>query len=240
MSDPSQENPDQLEDAASEEAAEALDLAELEKLEAAGPQSGETREQFAQRLHEAQVTRHKARQANRKPGTTKGLVIINTGNGKGKTTAALGVVFRAWGRGMRVCMLQFIKAATANWGETRAARQLGIEIIAMGDGFTWLSENIENDKALARECWELCKQKIMSGDYDIVILDEMTYTLSYGWLDVHEVIETLKARPEGQHIIITGRNAVPELIEYADMVTEMTEVKHPYRQGILAQKGIEF
>ena len=225
---------------AREEAEEALDLEELEKIEAAGPQSGETREQFAQRLHEAQLARHKARRVNRKAGTTKGLVIVNTGNGKGKTTAALGVLFRAWGRGMRVCMLQFIKASTANWGETRAAKRLGIEIIPMGDGFTWLSEDIEKDKALARQCWELCKEKIMSGDYDIVILDEMTYTLSYGWLDVAAVIETLKARPADQHVIITGRNAVAELTDYADMVTEMTEVKHPYRQGILAQKGIEF
>lgn len=231
-----------LPEAAEDEAAEeALELAELEKIEAAGPQAGETREQFAQRLHEAQVTRHKQRKENRQSGTkTKGLVIINTGNGKGKTTAALGVVFRAWGRGMRVCILQFIKAATANWGETRAARRLNIEIIPMGDGFTWLSDDIEKDKALARQCWALCQEKILSGEYDIIVLDEMTYTLSYGWLDVNEVIETLKQRPPNQHVIITGRNAVPELIEYADMVTEMNEVKHPYRQGILAQKGIEF
>ncbi len=224
----------------SEEEEEALELAALEKLEAAGPLPGETREAFATRLHEAQVARHKKRKANPKKGVTKGLVIVNTGNGKGKTTAALGVIFRAWGRGMRVCMLQFIKATTANWGETRAARRLGIEIIPMGDGFTWLSDDIEKDKATARQCWALCKEKIMSGQYDIVVLDEMTYTLSYGWLDTQEVIETLKARPEGQHVIITGRNAVPELVEYADLVTEMTEIKHPYQQGIMAQKGIEF
>jgi cob(I)alamin adenosyltransferase len=222
---------------------EAEDLAELEtleKLEAEGPRPGETREEFAARLHEAQVARHQQRKAKRMKRVTKGLVVINTGNGKGKTTAALGVMLRAWGRGMRVSMLQFIKAKTGNWGENRAAKMLGLEIIPMGDGFTWTSENIEKDKAMARECWELCKEKIMSGQYDIVILDEITYVLSYGWLPVEEVIETLKQRPAGQHVIITGRNALPELVEYADLVTEMTEIKHPYKAGIQAQRGIEF
>ncbi len=223
-----------------EDAEDALELAELERMEAEGPQPGETRDEFAARLHTAQVKRHQKRKESRQKGTIKGLVIINTGNGKGKTTAALGVLFRAWGRGMKVCMLQFIKAKTANWGETRAAKKLGVEIIPMGDGFTWLSEDIEKDKMMARQCWDLCKEKILGGEYDIVILDEMTYVLSYGWLPVDEVIETLKQRPEGMHVIITGRNAVPELVEYADMVTEMNEIKHPYRQGIQAQRGIEF
>lgn len=217
------------------------ELKELQALEAAGPLPGETRDQFATRLHEAQVALHKKHKAQKtRPGSLKGLVIVNTGNGKGKTTAALGVLFRAWGRGMRVCMLQFIKSTTSNYGENKAAKRLGIEIIPMGDGFTWLSEDIEKDKATARKCWELCQQKISSGEYDIVILDEMTYALSYGWLDVNEVINFLKQRPAGQHIIITGRNALPELVEYADLVTEMNEVKHPYSQGIKAQKGIEF
>jgi cob(I)alamin adenosyltransferase len=222
------------------DADDSLELKELQAMEAAGPQPGETREQFATRLHEAQVVLHKKHKTKTRSRGQKGLVIVNTGNGKGKTTAALGVLFRAWGRGMRVCMLQFIKATTSNYGETKAAKRLGIEMIAMGDGFTWLSEDIEKDKATARKCWELCQQKIVSGEYDIVILDEMTYTLSYGWLDVNEVIAVLKQRPAGMHIIITGRNAVPELVEYADMVTEMNEIKHPYTQGIKAQKGIEF
>ncbi|MDB5080575.1 MAG: Cob(I)yrinic acid a,c-diamide adenosyltransferase [Chloroflexi bacterium] len=222
------------------DADDSLELKELQAMEAAGPQPGETREQFATRLHEAQVVLHKKHKTKTRSRGQKGLVIVNTGNGKGKTTAALGVLFRAWGRGMRVCMLQFIKATTSNYGETKAAKRLGIEMIAMGDGFTWLSEDIEKDKATARKCWELCQQKIVSGEYDIVILDEMTYTLSYGWLDVNEVIAVLKQRPAGMHIIITGRNALPELVEYADMVTEMNEIKHPYTQGIKAQKGIEF
>ena len=170
-----------------------------------------------------------------------GLVIINTGNGKGKTTAALGLLTRAWGRDWNVCMLQFIKAKTGNYGENRAARKMGVELIPLGDGFTWLSKDIEKDKALARECWELCKEKIASDAYDLVIMDELTYPLVYGWLPVSEVIDVLEARPQGLHVVITGRDAPQELVDYADLVTEMREVKHPYRtEGLKAQPGIEF
>ena len=117
----------------------------------------------------------------RAPGRSgKGLVIVNTGNGKGKTTAALGVLMRAWGQDLRVVMLQFIKARTANWGEIRAARKMGVELIPLGDGFTWMSSDIEKDRALAQECWCLCREKIESGQYDVVILDEMTYCFKYG------------------------------------------------------------
>lgn len=168
------------------------------------------------------------------------LVVVNTGDGKGKTTAALGVLFRAWGRGMRVIMLQFIKATTSNYGEDRAAKKLGVEIIPLGGGFTWLSKDIEKDKALARQLWEICKEKISSGQYDIVILDEFTYPLAYGWLPIDEVLDFLRSRPPGIHIIITGRGAPPELIEFADLVTEMRDIKHPYEKGIKAQPGLEF
>jgi cob(I)alamin adenosyltransferase len=170
----------------------------------------------------------------------KSLVVVNTGNGKGKTTAALGVLFRAWGRGMSVCMLQFIKSTTSHYGENRAAEKIGMEMISLGGGFTWLSKDIEKDKALARELWQQCKTKIASGDYDIVALDEFTYPLSYGWLPVEEVIEFLEARPKRTHVIITGRDAPQALIDYADLVTEMREIKHPFQQGIKAQPGIEF
>ncbi len=173
--------------------------------------------------------------------TRRGLVILNTGDGKGKTTAALGVLMRAWGRGWKVVMLQFIKAETGNFGEHRAARKMDLEIIPLGSGFTWLSKDIEKDKALARTCWEQCKQRLVNGDYDIVALDEITYPLTYGWLPVEEVIETLRTRPPHVHVILTGRDAPAELVEFADLVTEMQEVKHPYRlQGIKAQAGIEF
>jgi cob(I)alamin adenosyltransferase len=170
----------------------------------------------------------------------KSLVVVNTGHGKGKTTAALGILFRAWGRGLRVVMLSFIKTKTSNYGEERAARKIGVEIIPMGGGYTWLSKDIEKDKALARECWQLAREKIDSGQYDVVILDEFTYPLSYGWLPMEEVLETLRNRPPGLHVVITGRDAPQELIDFADLVTEMREVKHPYQKGIKAQPGIEF
>ncbi len=168
------------------------------------------------------------------------LVIVLTGQGKGKTTAALGVVLRAWGRGMKAVVLQFVKRRTANYGENRAARKLGIEMIPLGEGFTWLSKDIEKDKATARQCWELARQKINSGQYDIVVLDEMTYPMTYGWIPVEEVIDTLRQRPQGLHVIVTGRDAPQELIDLADLVTEMREVKHPYQKGVKARPGIDF
>ena len=170
----------------------------------------------------------------------KSLVVVNTGNGKGKTTAALGVLLRAWGRGLNVCMLQFIKSTTSNYGENRAAKRIGLEIISLGGGFTWLSKDIEKDKALARDLWKQCQDKIGSGDYDVVALDEFTYPLTYGWLPVDEVIAFLAARPPRTHVIITGRDAPQELIDFADLVTEMREIKHPFQQGVKAQPGIEF
>ncbi len=173
-------------------------------------------------------------------GRRRGMVVINTGNGKGKTTAALGVLFRAWGRGLKVVMFQFIKQTTSNYGENRAARKLGIEMIPLGGGFTWLSKDIEKDKALAREGWERCKQALSSSDYQLVVLDEITYPVTYGWLPVEEVIEALKQRPPQQHVILTGRQAHEQLVEYADLVTEMQEIKHPFNLGIKAQPGLDF
>ena len=174
------------------------------------------------------------------PRINKGLVIVNTGNGKGKTTAAMGVLFRAWGRGMNVVMLQFIKHTTANFGEQRAAQKIGVTVRAMGDGFTWRSQNLEQSADLARALWEDAKEVIAAGEYDVVILDEFTYPMHYGWIPVEDVLEALQARPEMQHVIITGRHAPPALVEYADLVTEMSVVKHPYESGIKAQPGIEF
>ena len=170
----------------------------------------------------------------------KGLVIVNTGNGKGKTTAAMGLMFRAWGRDFKVIMLQFIKHSTANFGEQRAAQKIGIEMRSMGDGFTWRSKDLDQSADMARAHWEDCKEIIATGGYDVVVLDEFTYPMHYGWIDVADVVEVLKNRPEMQHVIITGRNAKDELIEIADLVTEMTQIKHPFRSGVKAQKGIEF
>lgn len=170
----------------------------------------------------------------------RGLVIVNTGNGKGKTTAALGILLRAWGRDLRVVMFQFIKHQTANWGESRAARKMGVDIIPLGSGFTWLSKDLEHDRALANEGWQRCRQAIEGGTYHVVILDEITYCFRYGWLDLAEVCDVLRHRPPNQHVIITGRDAPPALIDFADLVTEMREVKHPFASGVKAQPGIEF
>jgi cob(I)alamin adenosyltransferase len=168
------------------------------------------------------------------------LVLLYTGNGKGKTTSALGVTMRAWGRGWSICWLQFIKSTTSHYGETRAAEAMGIETIPLGDGFTWLSKDIEKDKALAREGWALAREKIESGRYDLVVLDEITYPVTYGWLDADEVVTALRDRPADVDVILTGRDAAPELVELADLVTNMTEVKHPYQSGIKAQPGIDY
>ena len=171
----------------------------------------------------------------------KGLVIINTGDGKGKTTAALGMMLRAWGRGLKVCAVQFIKSEKARYGEQMAAEKLGIEMVPSGRGFTWTSKDLGEDAARARHGWEVATDKILSGGYDVVVLDEITYPVRYGWIDVRDVLDVLRRRPPLQHVVLTGRNAQLELIEYADLVTEMRSIKHPYHdQGIKAQKGVEF
>src|SRR5215469_17027400 len=145
----------------------------------------------------------------------KGLVIVNTGNGKGKTTAALGVALRACGYGMRVMMIQFFKGKW-KYGELRSAPKLGtFQIQPMGHGFTWESKDIEIDKRMVREAWQATQEKILSGDYEVVILDEINYALSYGFLPVEDVVGFLKSKPPMLHVILTGRNAKPEIIEIA-------------------------
>lgn len=183
-----------------------------------------------------------ARAASRREHIKKGLVIVNTGDGKGKTTAALGILMRAWGRDMRLGGVQFFKHENASFGELKAAERMGIQLTPMGDGFTWTSKDIDETRAKAIHGWEMAKTQIASGNYDIYLLDEFTYVMVYGWLSAAEVVEWLKAnKPPMLHLIITGRNAPPELIEYADLVTEMKEIKHPFKeQGIHAQRGIEF
>ena len=170
----------------------------------------------------------------------KGLIIVNTGNGKGKTTAALGVALRGCGYGMKVIMLQFFKGKW-KYGELRSAPKLEtFEIRPMGQGFTWESKDIEVDKRMVREAWQAAREKILSEGYDVVILDEINYALSYGFLPLEDVVDFLRKKPAMLHVILTGRDARPEIIEIADMVTEMREIKHPFQQGISAQKGIEF
>ncbi len=172
---------------------------------------------------------------------THGLVIVYTGDGKGKTTAALGTLLRAWGRGLRVGVVQFIKSETGTWGEVRAAHQLKIEWRIMGDGFTWRSKDLARTEAKVQHAWSLAQEEIISGHFDLLILDEIMYAFGFGWLDVNEVIAWLKGhKPAELHLIFTGRAAPPELVDYADLVTEMREIKHPYARGIKAQPGIEF
>jgi len=174
----------------------------------------------------------------------KGLLIVYTGPGKGKTTCALGTAFRAVGQGLRVLMVQFIKGSW-HYGELDAAKMLGddkFEIRPMGRGFVKVgsAETDPEDTRLAEECWETGRAAIYSGKYDLVILDEINYVISYKMLKADVVAEALKGRPEQVHVICTGRNAHPLLVEQADLVTEMKEVKHPYTKGILAQRGIDY
>lgn len=182
------------------------------------------------------------RRADGEQGIRKGLVIVYTGNGKGKTTAALGTLLRAWGRDMSVAVVQFLKNEHARFGEIRAAEKLGVDWYGTGDGFTWRSRNPDETAGKAVAGWELAKGKIACGQYDVLLLDEFTYPLYYGWLNTTEVIAWLREnKPPTLHLIITGRYAPPELIAYADLVTEMQCVKHPLQeQGIRAQAGIEF
>jgi len=171
----------------------------------------------------------------------KNLLIVHTGDGKGKTTAALGMVFRAWGRGMKVCVIQFIKAETGQWGEVKAAKKLGIEWHTTGDGFTWLSKDMDETTARALHGWEIAKEKISSGNYDLIVLDEFTYPLTNNWLDTTKVLEWIRInQPSNLHLVITGRSAPAALIQQADLVTEMLMIKHPFEHGVQAQPGIEF
>ena len=174
---------------------------------------------------------------------TRGLLIVHTGNGKGKTTAALGLLMRAAGRGLNCCMIQFMKSRNDRYGEHLAADKLGIEVHTMGDGFTWDTKNPEQDRQTARHTWQLCVEKLRSGDYDLIVFDELVYVLSYQMLAVEEVLEEFRVVREAQpslHIVVTGRDAPEQLIAQADLVTEMREIKHPFSAGIKAQQGIEF
>jgi cob(I)alamin adenosyltransferase len=174
---------------------------------------------------------------------TRGLLIVNTGHGKGKTTCALGLMMRAAGQGLHCCMIQFMKSRNDRYGEHVSAEKLGIEIHTMGDGFTWDTKNPEQDRQTARATWNLCVEKLKSGDYDLLVFDELVYVLSYGMLPVDEVISEIRAARETQpalHVVVTGRDAPKELIDAADLVTEMSEIKHPFQAGIRAQRGIEF
>ncbi|MBD1912587.1 MULTISPECIES: cob(I)yrinic acid a,c-diamide adenosyltransferase [unclassified Leptolyngbya] len=179
----------------------------------------------------------------------KGLIVVNTGNGKGKTTAALGMVLRSLGHGYRVAIVQFIKGAwepaektvLAPWTESRDGQSAQLEFYAMGEGFTWETQDRERDIQKAEEAWERAIALIRNPDYRLILLDEINIALKMGYLSVDAVLAGLAEKPEMTHVILTGRGAPAALIEQADLVTEMTLVKHPFReQGVKAQPGIEF
>ena len=173
----------------------------------------------------------------------RGLIIVNTGPGKGKTTAAMGTALRAVGNGMKVLMLQFLKGSW-HYGELDAVKAFGENFIMkqMGRGFVKVggAETDPEDIKLVEQAWAEADAAIMSGKWDLVILDEINYAISYGMLDPGKVAETLKRKPELVHVILTGRNAHPTIIELADTVTEMKQVKHAYEKGVIAQRGIEY
>jgi cob(I)alamin adenosyltransferase len=200
-------------------------------------------------------------------GERRGLVIVNTGDGKGKSTAAFGLALRAHGRGKAVKIFQFMKVPSARFGEHRAFEQLaslgpspgrsqggpapsggsddaqrgawGPIVEGLGDGFSWKSQDLEHSAQLARDGWQKAKAAILSGDYFMITLDEITYPLIYGWLPLDDVLATLKTRPAQVHVVLTGRRCPAEIIELADTVTEMTMIKHAFKAGIPAQRGIE-
>lgn len=168
------------------------------------------------------------------------LVLVHTGDGKGKSTAAFGVMLRAVARGWKVAVIQFLKSGDWKVGEEAIGRQLGVDWWALGDGFTWDAAELSESEAVAREAWSFAAARIAGGEYDLVILDEVTYPMNWGWIDPAEVVETIRNRPPSVNVVVTGRDASDPLISIADTVTEMVKVKHPYDQGVMARRGIDF
>lgn len=190
--------------------------------------------------------RGSAEPKRRKP-RDKPLLMVVTGHGKGKSTSAFGMLLRAWARGYRCGVFQFVKSGKWKVGEAKAAAALaaspeggGIDWEKMGDGWSWLSRDLDESQALAREGWEEVKRAIADERYEFLLLDEITYPLKWGWIDVEELVDTIRKRPGFQHVVITGRDAPPELMEAADLVSEVVKVKHPMDAGIRAQQGIEW
>jgi cob(I)alamin adenosyltransferase len=169
-----------------------------------------------------------------------GLLVVYTGHGKGKTTAALGMVFRALGRGLRVTVVQFIKGKWKTGERVFAESLPQLRFLVMGLGFTWESDDISRDKAAARAAWAEARKEISSGERELVVLDELTYAFHYGFLELEEVLQTLRSRPAGVHVVITGRDAPEALLELADLVTEMKLLKHPFQRGEKARLGVDF
>lgn len=174
------------------------------------------------------------------PTRATSLVLVHTGDGKGKSTAAFGTALRAIARGWKVCVVQFIKSGDWKVGEEKVGRELGMDWWTLGDGFTWDSESMDRSEAVARAAWDAAKDKIASGAYEMVLLDEITYPMNWRWIDTTDVAATLRARPPHVNVIATGRDAPAELLEIADTVTSMEKVKHAFDAGVRAKRGIDF
>ena len=170
----------------------------------------------------------------------RGLLLVYTGHGKGKTTAALGLVFRALGRGMKVAVVQFIKGKWKTGERKFAATVPGLTFLVMGEGFTWESDDLSRDKAAAEKAWGTAGELIASGEHAVVVLDEITYAINYGFVQVDAVLQTLAQRPAHVHVVVTGRNAPEAIVAAADLVTEMRSLRHPFERGIAAQPGVDF
>jgi cob(I)alamin adenosyltransferase len=205
-------------------------------------ESRESEEEIDRRHNEKMARRKAARERMLATKTEeRGLLIVHTGKGKGKSTAAFGMVLRCLGHGMRVGIVQFVKGVWTT-GERLALERFGdlVTCRAMGEGFTWDTQNRARDIAAARKAWETAKAMMSDPSHRLVLLDELNIVLRYDYLPLDEVVAALKAKPPDLHVVVTGRNARPELIEAADLVTEMTLVKHPFHSGVKAQVGIEF
>jgi cob(I)alamin adenosyltransferase len=184
--------------------------------------------------------RGSAEPKRRKP-RDKPLLIVLTGHGKGKSTSAFGMLMRSWARGYRCGVFQFVKSGKWKVGEAKAAQTLGgIDWEKMGDGWTWISKDLEESADRARAGWEEVKRRIADERYEFLLLDELTYAVKYGWIPEDDIVATLSGRPGFQHVVVTGRDASPGLIAAADLVSEVVKVKHPMDQGIRAQQGIEW
>jgi cob(I)alamin adenosyltransferase len=168
------------------------------------------------------------------------LVVVNTGNGKGKSSSAFGMMLRGLAREWNVAVVQFIKSGKWNTGEEKMGRELGVHWVACGEGFTWDSEDLSNERRIAAEGWAKAQEILAAGEPHLGIFDELTYLATYGWLDIDEITHPIRDRPRHVNVVVTGRDAHPDLIELADTVTEMTEVKHAYKSGIRALRGIDF
>ena len=168
------------------------------------------------------------------------LVLVNTGDGKGKSTAAFGTMLRAVARGWPVAVVQFLKSGSWHVGEEDIGRRLGVDWWALGDGFTWDSESMEQTQAVALEAWRFARDTIAAGQHRMVILDEITYPINWGWIDGDEVAAAIVGRPADVNVIVTGRDAPAALIDIADTVTEMRKVRHAFDRGILAKKGVDY